>query len=428
MSTTPEPGETAKSEEAPRPPNPVRRWLRHPLTWAGIAGGALMGMVMTLSYIGGLVNPEGNLHGAPVGFVNADDGTDQIQAGEQIQEKLTATEADMFDWQVFDSQDEVEAELEDNALWGAIVVPESFSADLVQIAASSGDASPAELTVLTNEGSGMFQPSVFENLADAAVAEASSEANGLLVAQLDQLGMEISPDNATAIGQPVAADTRAVVELPDKSGRGIAPFYLAVMVTLTGFLSASIVSVVVELLRGTEKLEIAGHELNLAVGDGGTWPVWLAKTLGVVVAAALGAVLVVWTAHGLLGMHLDAPGKAYGWAVLGSLTMGLISLVFLTWFGIAGEVLGVLFTTIFGVPAALGIYPDQAIPGFFGFLASWHPMRYLADGMRSIALYDGTGAGLGKATTVVLVWLGVALVVGAVSAKLLDRAVPGQPD
>lgn len=98
-----------------------------------------------------------------------------------------------------------------------------------------------------------------------------------------------------------------------------------------------------------------------------------------------------------------------------------ISIDLLRGSGIAGELLGVLSTTIMGVPAALGIYPSQAIPAVFRFIATWHPMRYLSDGMRSIAFYDASGAGLGRGVTVVAVWLVGAVVVGGVSAWLLDR-------
>lgn len=435
MSSTASTSSKPSPEAAAMSSSPVRRWLRHPLTWAGVVVGALLGMIMTFAYIGGLVDPQGHLHDAPVGFVNADAGAampdptgagagQSIDAGDQVKKKLTATETDKFDWQEFDSKDKAEAKLRDNELWGAIVVPKSFSADLLGVAeaaASGGSADAAKLEILTNDGSGMFQPSVFKELSAGAVTDASSEANKLLLAQLDQLGVEISPDIASVLGQPVVADTQAVVDLPEKAGRGIAPFYLAVMVTLTGFLAASVVSVSTDLLRGIETVEVFGRELSFKVGDAGSWRVWLVKFGLIVVTASLGALLAVWTAHGILGMHMDSPGKAIGVAVLGAVTIACISLVFVTWFGISGEVLGVLFTTIFGVPSALGIYPDQAVPGVFGWIGSWHPLRYIADGMRSTALYGGSGAGLGKALVVIAIWLVAAILIGAGSALLLNK-------
>ena len=80
-----------------------------------------------------------------------------------------------------------------------------------------------------------------------------------------------------------------------------------------------------------------------------------------------------------------------------------------------------LFTTIFAVPSALGVYPAETVPGVFRFIAAWHPMRYLTDAMRSIAFFGASGAGLGRAVVVITVWMVAALVVGAVVARLLDR-------
>ena len=86
-----------------------------------------------------------------------------------------------------------------------------------------------------------------------------------------------------------------------------------------------------------------------------------------------------------------------------------------------------LFTTIFAVPSALGVYPAETVPGVFRFIAAWHPMRYLTDAMRSIAFFDATGAGLGKAVVVIAVWLVGALVVGAGAAACSTGRPPPPP-
>ena len=75
-----------------------------------------------------------------------------------------------------------------------------------------------------------------------------------------------------------------------------------------------------------------------------------------------------------------------------------------------------------GVPAALGVYPVEALPPFFRFLSSWHPMHYLTDGMRSLAFYDGrAAAGLGTAVRVLALWWVLALLVGMATAWAIGR-------
>lgn len=396
-----------------------RAWLRKPITWLAVLAAALMGGVMTSSYIGGFLDPVGHLHDAPVGFVNADSG----DAGSELRQQITATGDGELDWQVLDDQDEAERRLRDNELWGAIVVPEGFTAAVANIAGSPATASPAELLILTNDGSGLFQPSVFAEVSTAAVTAASSQVSQQLVAVLDQAGTTVAPDAAATLGQPVVAKTETVVALPEKGGRGLAPFYLSVMITLTGFLAASIVSIVVDLLRGAERLELFGRDIDFRTGDdAGPWNLWVIKALGTALGACAGGLVAVGTAVAIFGMDVSSAWKAYALGALGAAAIGMVSLVFLTLFGIAGELLGVLFTTIFGVPAALGVYPAQAVPGAFRFIAAWHPLRYLSDAMRSVAFFDASGAGLGRGVTMVAVWLVGATVVGAVAARLLARA------
>lgn len=405
------------------------KWLRHPLVWAAVVAAALMGGVMTSSYIGGLVDPVGHLESAPIGFVNADPGVSigatQLDAGAQVQDQVTATGDGKIEWKVLKSQDEAEKQLRDNDLWGAIVVPEGFSASIATMATAPAGAKPAELEILTNEGSGLFQPSFFAEISAAATLETSSTIQQQLVGLLGQSGATLTPADAAVIGQPVVAKRTPVIALPEKSGRGIAPFYLTVMITLTGFLAASIVGIGIDLMRGAERLELFGRTLDLRPGGTDTeirpLRLWVLKAIPTALAAAVGGVLAVATALVVFGMDVSSGWKAYAVGALGSVTVAMISLVFLTLFGLVGELLGVLFTTIFGVPAALGIYPYQAVPGFFRFVSSWHPMRYLSDAMRSIAFFDASGAGLARGITIVTIWLVAATLLGLLSATLLDH-------
>lgn len=406
-------------------------WLRHPLVWIAVAGAAAIGALITSSYIGGLVDPVGHLEAAPVGFVNADQavtlGDTRVDAGTEIGQAVVATGGREIDWEQLGSRDEAERRIRDNDLWGAIVVPEGFSADVVGMVTDPANARQAELLILTNEGAGLFQPSLFREVSTQAVDQTDHTIQQRLVALFDQAGTQLTPDEATVVGDPVVGTETAVVQLPEKAGRGIAPFYLTVMITLAGFLAASIVGIGIDLMRGSDRLELLGRTVELRPGghDHEIRPLrlWAVKALPTLVAAVLAGLAAVATALVVFGMDVSSAWKAYALGALGAAAVAMISLWFLTLFGIAGELVGVLFTTIVGVPAALGIYPSEAVPGFFRFVASWHPMRYMSDGMRSIAFFGASGAGLGRGVVVVAAWLVGAIVVGAATAWLIDRRV-----
>ncbi|HEV7758072.1 MAG TPA: DUF3533 domain-containing protein, partial [Acidimicrobiales bacterium] len=208
-------------------------WLRHPATWLTIAAAAVMGSIMTFSYIGGFLDPLGHLHDAPLAIVNQDAGADvagiRLEAGQQVEDELVAGAGDRVGWQRLGSEAEARRKLRDNELWGAIVIPEDFSSSIAEIGTSQGTAPAAQLGILTNEGSGFFQSTFVETLSDTAVDKTAEQTSQQLVERLDQAHVTITAAGAATLGRPVVDDTEAVVKLPEKSGRSLAPFYLAVM-------------------------------------------------------------------------------------------------------------------------------------------------------------------------------------------------------
>ena len=149
---------------------------------------------------------------------------------------------------------------------------------------------------------------------------------------------------------------------------------------------------------------------------------WISKAVLAVSGACLGGLAVAFVSVVILDMPSLGFWPTAGLAALGATAIALVTLIFLTLFGIGGELLGVLFTTIFGVPAALGVYPVEALPPFFRFLSSWHPMHYLTDGMRALIFYDGrAAAGMERAVVVLTIWIVGAALVGYLSARLIER-------
>ncbi|MCU1452672.1 MAG: hypothetical protein JWN46_818 [Acidimicrobiales bacterium] len=400
--------------------------LRKPLAWSAVVLCGLLGMVMTLSYLGGFLDPVGHLKGVRIGVIDEDHPVDvagqHIDAGRQITRQLLGSVHREVTWVVYQSRAAALRDLRDDHLIGAIAVPAGMSRAIGRLGTTGGTAPPAALDLLANDGAGLFQTQLFATVTEQVVREVATTVNRELVGVLESFHLKISPPGAAAIGNPVVAHRVAVVAITGKTGRGLAPFYTAVMATLTGFLSASLASIAVDLLRGTEHLELLGQDIHLESGIERPLVTWAAKAVIAVSGASLGGVAIAITAVGILGMRSSGGWKVGLLAALGASTIALVTLVFLTLFGIGGELLGVMFTTIFGVPSSLGVYPVEALPGFFRFVSSWHPMHYLTDGMRAIAFYDGrSAAGLGRAVAVLVAWFVGALVVGAASAWAIGR-------
>jgi uncharacterized phage infection (PIP) family protein YhgE len=107
---------------------------------------------------------------------------------------------------------------------------------------------------------------------------------------------------------------------------------------------------------------------------------------------------------------------------LGVLAAGWLTLLCVTAFGVLGEVLVILLTTIFGVPSARGVYPAEALPGFFRFLGTFLPLRYLTDAVRAVFFFDGNDdAGLRRGVVVLWVWALGSLLIGGLVAGAISR-------
>ncbi len=403
----------------------ARGVLRRPLGWGGVLLAGALGSIMTFSYLGGFLDPIHHLHGLKVGIVNEDSPVDvagnHIDGGTQVVDKLQAGDHREVTFVVYRTRAAAVDAIHDDRIIGAIDVRPDFSAAIGQVGTSGGLGHRARIDMITNDGAGLFQAQVFARVTSEVDVEVNKEVNRQLVAVLTDVDVKIEPAGAAIVGRPVTIRTVDEISVLGKTGRGLGPFYAAVMATLTGFLATSIASLMVDVLRGTEHLELLGKEVPIEAFAERPLATWVAKAVLAVSGACLGALALAITAVEVLGLP-TAFWPTFGLAALGASAIALVTLIFLTLFGIGGELLGVLFTTIFGVPSALGVYPAEALPPFFRFVSSWHPMHYLTDGMRALTFYDGRAdAGLRGAVVVLALWLVGAGVVGYLSALLIDR-------
>jgi ABC-type polysaccharide/polyol phosphate export permease len=153
------------------------------------------------------------------------------------------------------------------------------------------------------------------------------------------------------------------------------------------------------------------------------------EALIAVPVAALGGAGVAWMAIGILGAHADRPFEALLLAMAGVLAMMWFAQVFLVAFGLVGDLLVLLLTTIFGVPSARGVYPAEALPTFFQVIGAVLPLRWLTDGMRSAFFYGGTAAsGLRGAWVAIAAYALVSLALGAVVARTAARRARPAPE
>lgn len=419
----------------------MRQVTRQPILVATVLVGALLAVVVGCAYLGGFTDPVGNLHDVRIAIVDQDQPQDvagtRLAVGESFRSELVqrsdAAHGKPIRLVTYPSLAAARADLLDNKLTAVAVLPRTLTADVVKIATTGGGAPPAEVTVLINEGAGALQPSVVTKAADAAEDQLAATISAQLVTQLDRLGLKIDPAHAATIGRPVRVHYEPTPALTDKAGRGLPPLYYSVVVTLTGLLSAVAIHLVVGVMAGVDEETILGRRLRLPRLDVDPWQRFRLEAGMVLPASVLGGLAATGTARWIIGTQMDAVGATALISVLGTLALAWLALAFVTGFGELGLLVAVLATTIFGVPSARGVYPVEAMPGFFralGFL----PMRWIVDGARAAFYFDGrAGAGLRGAIIVLVLYAVGSLAFGVLVARICrgaagrDQPEPAEP-
>lgn len=405
---------------------PRRSSLTRPLPWLAVGAGLLLAALMTFAYVGAFVDPLDELHDLKIAVVDLDRPVEvagqTIDVGGDVVQATAADSTAAVSWVTYESRDAVLDALDRNELAGAVILPADLSERVGAIGTTMGAAPQAQVEVLRNAGAGSLQPAVVDEATDALLRQLNASVAERLSSTLTSLGVQVAPANVAALATPVVATVDDAPDIGNHGGRGLPPLYVAVMTTLTGLVGAIAIHTAVGAVAGRERIEVMGREVpvdRLRVRPGPRY--WQEAAL-VGVLAVGSAIVIPWVAVGLLGAHADRPFLAMPVVALGVLVAGWLTLLCVTAFGVLGEVLVVLLTTIFGVPSARGVYPAEALPGFFRFLGTFLPLRFLTDAMRAVFFFDGNDdAGLRTAFVVLWIWALGSLLVGGLVAGAISR-------
>lgn len=403
------------------------RVLRERGLWT--INGALVGtmaLLFAVLYIGANVDPVGHLHKLPVGLVNADQGAivegKQVNLGAQATRSITKSTVgeDRIQWKVMDEK-EMEEELGQGKLFGALVVPGDFTSSTVALTAPSAGRKPVrpQLRVLTNQSAG----SLGSNIAWSATAEAAADVSR-------QVGSELTAQTATkltAAERLLLADPAAVTledghPLGPRSGFGLTAFYYALVLVVCGMLSANVISGQVDHALGYAKNEMGPLRIDRPVIRASRVQTLTISSILMVGLSLLMGSLVLAGAVGLMGMDASNLSLLWLYSVCAIAVVGIGALALLAVFGTPGMLLVALIFIAMAVPTAGATTPIEALPSFYRFLAEFEPLRQITAGVRSILYYGAQGdAGLTRGWTMMAVGLVLAALFGFGVTGWYDR-------
>ncbi|MFJ9952881.1 DUF3533 domain-containing protein [Kitasatospora sp. NPDC091207] len=418
-----------------RPEGGVRAWqvLRNPKVW--MVPTVIVGTVaflLSLLYLGGIINPRDDLHRLPIGLVNADQGAVVAGVPQNLGAQITAGIAAAPDprgqisWRLLD-QAAADDQLGSGKLAGALEVPAGFTAAVAALGTPAQPTPPRPtMTVLTNPGVGSLASSLASSIAQAAAQQASARLGTSLVAQAQArppaAGGAASNAALLQLADPVTVEVRVGHPIGPHSGLGLTAFYYTLLLVLAGFLGANVISNGVDVALG-----YAASELGPLRTQRPLVPITRTQTLAVtcvmsVALAVLTSSLVMLATVVVLGMDASHLPLLWVFSVCATAAVGLGAQALIAAFGGIGQLIGMFVFIALSLPSSGATIPLQALPTFYRGLAVFEPMRQLSDGVRAI-LYFGAQADAGLTRAWVMIAIGVvaALAFGFGMTTYYDR-------
>ncbi|GAA1190503.1 YhgE/Pip-like protein [Kitasatospora gansuensis] len=415
--------------DQPPPQVTARQVLRNPKVWAFptvIVGS--VALLLSLLYLGGIINPRGDLHRLPIGLVNSDTGAELGGKPENLGQRITAgiaaapDPAEEVSWRVLSRADAMK-ELSSGKLYGVLEAPAGLTSAVAALGASA-QADPARPTmlVLTNPGVGSLASSLASSISQAAAHQASRQLGGTLTALPAAQGGAASNAARLLLADPLAVAVEVGHPIGTHSGLGLTAFYYSLLLVLCGFLGANIISNGVDVSLGYAASELGPLRTQLPL-------VQISRTRTLAVTSVMSVVLAVLTSSlvmlaTVVILDMDASHLPLLWvfSVCASAAVGLGVQALVAAFGGIGQLISMFIFIALSLPSSGATVPLQALPDFYRALAVFEPMRQLGDGVRSILYFDAqAGAGLTRAWVMIAIATVAALLFGFGMTTYYDR-------
>jgi len=219
-----------------------------------VAVGSVLLALITVFYIGSVVDPVAHLRGLPVSIVDQDTGasigSQRVDLGAQLQSELIGSRTLSTLLALTPERlRATESRMNRNGAYATVVIPPNFSASLLSLAGAhvSAAAPVGEPTVevLANRRAGTVGVQLASGVLTPAIAEASQRIGHQLVSA-SRPAPAAGTASAAVLADPITLTSADCPPLPPHSALGLSAFYVAVLTLMTGFLGATIINATVD--------------------------------------------------------------------------------------------------------------------------------------------------------------------------------------
>ncbi|MGW8884512.1 YhgE/Pip domain-containing protein [Streptomyces sp. NPDC055749] len=380
---------------------------------------ALVALLLSLLYMGGILSPSDNLHRLPIALVDEDRSRplpgQQENLGKQVTDSIaSAGSASGVRWRRL-GRAEAQDALASGKVYGALIVPERFTASVAALTTDRATARPT-LTVLTNPGVGSLGSSMAAQINQKAAHEASLTIGKQLSASAT------APTTRLLLADPVAVTTSVGHPIGRHSGLGLTAFYFTLLLVLSGFIGGNLIHSGVDTALGYADSEIGpwhARRPTVPISRTQTLVLKMLMTAGI---SVLTTSLVMVATVSILGMDATHLPLLWIFSYCATLAIGLGVQAINAAFGGIGQLVSMFVFIALALPSSGATVPLEATPGFYRFLGTFEPMHQLSAGVRSILYFDARAdAGLARAWFMIAVGVAVAFAFGFAMTHYYDR-------
>ncbi|MFD8981540.1 YhgE/Pip domain-containing protein [Streptomyces sp. NPDC059564] len=397
--------------------------LRRPKLWLvpTILTG-LLALLLSLLYMGGIVNPNAELRNLPIALVNDDIGKplpgQQQNLGSQITAAIASdTAGGKAQWRTL-TRAQAQDQLDSGKVYGALAIPAGFT-DSVTALTTTGATQQPTIVVLTNPGKGSLGSSLASQITTQAAHRASQSVGRQLTASA---AAQTSPTTKLLLADPLNVITQVGHPIGTHSGLGLTAFYYTLLLVLAGFMGGNVISNGVDTALGYADNEIGPWHTRrptVPINRTQTLLLKMGMTAGITIVST---VLVMLACVSILGMDATRLPLLWIYSYCAALAVGLGVQAINAAFGGIGQLVSMFVFIVLGLPSSGATIPLQAVPGFYRFLSHFEPMRQLSDGVRAILYFDARGdAGLTRSWIMIAIGAVLALVFGFAMTSYYDR-------
>jgi YhgE/Pip-like protein len=405
--------------------------LKVPSLWvAPLITASVLLFLISIIYLGSIVNPVSHLHHLPVALVDQDRGLvvdgSHVDLGQEVASAMTGSaELSALVTLQPETLAQAEGQMSQGKLYAAVVVPSAFTASVLASTKPSTQIEATgpgpEIELLTNQRLGGVGVSLASGAVGAAVPKISSKLAEQVITD-DHLSAPSSSAARSQLSSFVTLTEVTYRPLPDNGGLGLSAFYIALLTIMCGFLAGTIVNTSVDVALGYSTNEVGPHwKQRRPVAISRVQTLLTKWAVAAVLAPLLTALLLV---AGVAILHAYAPHVLLLWlyASFAAAVIAEGTIFFLAWLGSLGQVVAMLVFIYLSLASSGGTVPVQAVPGFYRFVSNFEPLRQVLGGVRGIIYFNAQGAaGLDHAWLMTAIGCVVWLVLGLAVTALYDK-------